>query len=109
MLVDRIAWQSRPPVPDPLQQIQMGQQAHFAGLQSLLQLPGGGQRHHCSIDGHRSLVPNMLTKPLQRPWLARQQLHQLDATARQFMLGLLPVAAIGPQPGEIGRDDQSPY
>ncbi len=106
MLVHRVTRQRRAPIPDLPQQILVGDQPSAASLQPLTQLSRRGQRQDRTIHRDATVGRYIIAEPLQRPGFARQQFHQLNAAVCQFMLGLLPVAAVDPQPGEPGGDHQ---
>ncbi|MNH01899.1 hypothetical protein D3C79_611240 [compost metagenome] len=106
MLIDRIIRQRWTPLPDLVEQILIGDQTDLASLQPLTQLTCRRQCHDRAINRNRTFYIDVLTQPLQRPGLARQQLHQFDTTACQLLLCLLPVTAVYPKPGKARTHHQ---
>lgn len=108
VLEHRIAGQPRPLGPDRIEQVDVGTQRDAARTQRGRQPARGRDAEHGAVDPNRRARRHVLREPVdvRRALLPARHLHQLHARARQFGVGLHPVAAVDPQPREVRGDDQ---
>ena len=107
---DRCGGQGRALGPDLGEQIQVGAQPDTGWLQCAVEQLRSGQAQHGAVDRDLSSGQHVIGQPVDvRGRRAGGDLHELDAAARQFGLGLHPVAAVGEQHGGLRRHDQGAH
>ncbi|MNE05675.1 hypothetical protein D3C80_982450 [compost metagenome] len=106
MLVDGIGRQGWAIFPDACQQVGVRAQANVPRLELVPQLACRRHRHHRTVHRHHAALRRMLGQPFKRARISRLQFHQHNRAACQLPVGLFPITAIGPQPGEVLGNDQ---
>ena len=90
-----------------IEQVAIGAQLDAGLFERGAQRLGAGQAEHVAVHAHGLPARHVGREPVDVVrGRAGGDLHQLDAAARQLGFGLHPVAAVGPQSGELRRDDE---
>ncbi len=109
MFVDGCGRQAGAFGPHLIEQIEIGAQADAARIERLLQHPCRRQSQHRAVDCNGAPGADVIGQPFDMRGAAdRRDFDQRDAGTGQLGFGLRPVAAVGPDPGEVGADDQGP-
>ena len=93
--------------PDLVEQVDVGAQRDAGRIERALQHLRRGEAEHLAIDRQRLAGAQGLHDPVD---VVRRRgggdLHEFDARAGEFPLGLPPVAAVGKERRAVERDDQ---
>ena len=107
VLVDGGVGQARTVAPDAVQQVQAGIDVDALGGQRGAQLLRQPQAEHLAVDGQRLARLQLVGDPADVVrGRAGGNLEQRDPAARQFTLGLCPVAAVGEELRIVQRHHQ---
>jgi hypothetical protein len=102
VLVHRVGGQAGAVGPHVAEHVDLRVQPHAGLLERGAQLVGRGQAQHVAVHAHRVARQQTLGQPVEVVrGRAGGDLHQLDAAARELVLGLGPVAAVGEHGGAV--------